>query len=203
MDNSAFKLTQDNHPSIIVIDNFYDDPEKMRNLALTTPKKTDIRYWKGKRSNPIPSNELIHIKEKFEKMLGIKIEKEFRSHFHLQTATDQLVYHSDQLDWAAVVYLTPDAPVECGTDLIKSKITSLRTIPTPEDCKRFNKNHQEMMQLMYGKNVVDASKWEVCDRIGNVFNRIIIWHGRLPHSVAGMFGHDDESGRLVQLFFFQ
>ena len=54
------------------------------------------------------------------------------------TAEDQLVYHTDSQTYAAVVFLTPDAPAECGTSFFKHKANGLRKYPTDADCKKFN-----------------------------------------------------------------
>lgn len=193
-----------NPPCIHVIDNFYENPDEVRKWGLSSPLKADNRFWKGKRSPALQHNDIAHIKAYFEKVLDINIVKEFRSHFHIHQADDTLVYHSDQLKWAAVIYLTPDAPPECGTALWKSKVNGLRGYPTAEDIKKNpGKSIEQLINEAYQNNVVDRSKWELVDQVGNVYNRCIIWQGELPHSVAGAFGHNDETGRLVQLFFFE
>ena len=37
---------------------------------------------------------------------------------------------------------------------------------------------------------------------GNVFNRLVIFDARLIHSAGDYFGHNIETGRLFQMFFF-
>ena len=46
------------------------------------------------------------------------------------TCEDALVYHADAQRWAATVYLTPDAPYECGTSLLAHKETGIRHVDT-------------------------------------------------------------------------
>ena len=43
-----------------------------------------------------------------------------------------LVYHCDDQKWAAMVYLTPNAPLDTGTSTYKSKITGATKIHTSE-----------------------------------------------------------------------
>ena len=66
--------------------------------------------------------------------MGIKI-REWETHgmngrFQYCVPQDPLVYHNDAQTWAAMVYLTPDAPPECGTSLYVSK-DCLRTSSEP------------------------------------------------------------------------
>jgi hypothetical protein len=50
--------------------------------------------------------------------------------------------------------------------------------------------------------VVDVTAWDTVDLIGNVYNRIVLWDAQLIHAAADYFGHDDETSRLFQIFFF-
>ena len=44
--------------------------------------------------------------------------------------------------------------------------------------------------------------WKIRHRIGNVFNRAIIFDGRNFHASNGGFGTNIENGRLFQTYFF-
>ena len=48
----------------------------------------------------------------------------------------------------------------------------------------------------------DATKWDVIDNIGNVYNRLVLWSGKDVHSAAVYFGQTIEDSRLFQVFFF-
>jgi hypothetical protein len=48
-----------------------------------------------------------------------------------------------------------------------------------------------------------AENWELIDVIGNVYNRLILHRGDLPHSGAAGWGDSLENGRLFQTFFFR
>ena len=49
---------------------------------------------------------------------------------------------------------------------------------------------------------IDYTKWEMIDRIGNVYNRLIMYRGDLFHVSLDYFGKDIQDGRLFQTFFF-
>jgi len=76
-----------------------------------------------------------------------------------------------------VLYLTPDAPVTSGTGLYRPKEGGLN-------------------------DMYDMTKWELVDRIGNVFNRMIIFNSQQYHISMDYFGTSKENGRLFQTFFF-
>lgn len=196
------RLSNQSKNTVFIIDNFYDNPDEVRRLALQTPKNADLRYWKGRRSLPLPQSMIGHLKPYFESLLHENI-KNLRSHFHVCTVEDPLVYHSDSQKWAGAVFLTPDAPPESGTSLWRSKSSGLREAPTHEEAQKRNMTLKELVDLTYKNALLDETKWENIDRIGNVYNRLAIWRGRMNHSASKYFGHNDETARLFQLFFFE
>ena len=48
----------------------------------------------------------------------------------------------------------------------------------------------------------DLTKWELVDRVGNVFNRLILFNSKRYHMSMDYFGDSKENGRLFQVFFF-
>ena len=200
MNPEVFKLKENNQPIVFIIDNFYENPEAMRQLAMTTPKHENIRYWKGKRSATLDDKIMAPIKKRLEEIIGQDF-KFLQSHFHTCEVTEPLVYHSDTQAWAGAVYLTPNAPPECGTSLWRSKRSGLYRAPTEEDAKRLGKTVAQLAHETYDNAILDKTKWELIDQIGNVYNRCVLWRGDLCHSSSGYFGHNEETQRLFQLLF--
>ena len=48
-----------------------------------------------------------------------------------------------------------------------------------------------------------ASDWELIDSFGNIFNRLALVCGSIPHSGAAGWGDRIENDRLYQTFFFR
>jgi hypothetical protein len=48
----------------------------------------------------------------------------------------------------------------------------------------------------------DYTKWEMVDRVGNIFNRLIMYRADNYHVSLDYFGKDINDGRLFQVFFF-
>jgi hypothetical protein len=97
--------------------------------------------------------------------------------------------HSDyENNYAAVVYLTPNAPEGTGTSFYKNKSTNsefdISGIPfSKEEC-------------------MDFDRWEEVKYLENVYNRCIIFNAKRYHSAKNYFGNSIENGRLFQVFFF-
>ncbi|MEZ5448551.1 MAG: hypothetical protein R3E89_05935 [Thiolinea sp.] len=54
-----------------------------------------------------------------------------------------------------MVFLTPDAPPECGTSFYRSRHNGLMHAPTPADMARLGKSEQELVQEMFAGNYYD------------------------------------------------
>jgi len=174
------------------VDNFYKDPYAVRKFALAQ-EFVESDYHKGKRT----TQQFLFkgLKERFEQIMGETIT-EWESHgmcgrFQYCTPDDPLVYHCDNQRWAAAIYLTPNAPYDTGTSFFAHKETGLRHKHDPDLEKVFNTGYY-----------LDKTPYETVDTVGNVFNRLVIWDGRLLHCPTQYFGFNKENSRLFQIFFF-
>lgn len=105
--------------------------------------------------------------------------------FQIATAQDRTWIHSDHFNmWAGVCYLTPDAPYTGGTGLFRHKSSG--------EYSRQTTDHEGY----------DYTKWDLIDRIGNRYNRLIIYRADLFHASLDYFGDNLQNGRLFQTFFF-
>lgn len=182
-------------PEIIVVDNFYENPDDIREIALAQEFTPDLRYHKGKRTSKkfLASGT----KQMFESLLGRRItnwaEHGYNGIFQYCTPEDALVYHSDVQSYAGAIYLTPNAPVETGTSFFRSK-------EYPDIRKTWYEkgNYEEIFKGGF----YDKTKFELVDNVGNIYNRLVIWDSRLIHSASQYFGTDKYNSRLFHLFFF-
>lgn len=201
-------------PAAIVVDNFLANPDEVRTFALRQNFQENKEYHKGQRTRERflwPG-----IKERFEALVGRKItvweEHGFNGVFQYCKAGDQIVFHSDQQQWAGVIYLTPDAPPAAGTTLYRSKATKGRTVEESLKTMAYrpafapsgtlsNPSRSAIEQQMYGGKLLDPTAWEVVDVFGNVYNRLVVWNAQLVHAASCYFGETKENARLFQLFF--
>lgn len=180
-------------PSFIVVDNFYEDPDLIRNFALSQEFKKHENFHKGKRTEKLFKFQ--GLKECFESILGNKIkgwdEYGVNGCFQYCIGGDQLVYHRDSQEYAGVLFLTPDAPPDCGTSFYRSKHT-----------KKMKAETDEEFEIVFKDGFLDSTGFDVVDVVGNVYNRLVLFDARQIHAASNYFGNKAENGRLFQIFFF-
>lgn len=188
-----FRLASKPKKRIFVVDNFYDDPYAVRQFALEQQFEDHSDWYKGRRTYERFLQP--QVKRAFEEIMGHKIT-EWESHgmngkFQYCVPENPLVFHYDSQTWAALIYLTPDAPFSTGTNLYAHRNTKIRHIdedPRADTC--------------FSGGFYDSTKFELVDVVGNVFNRLVIFDARSFHAAAGYFGKNITDSRLFQIFFF-
>jgi hypothetical protein len=204
---SLFEDIKSRNPScgLIVIDNFYNNAIDTRNYILTQEFKVRGNY-PGQRTISYANKYLQAIIQKYVEPFGGKItdfpipkadgsdaDKIYNGSFQFTTSRDRSWIHIDGFNnWAGVIYLTPDAPSRSGTAFYK--------LYDGTTCKKD-------MELLDNKKEIDRfsqdlTKWEEVDKVGNVFNRLILFNSNRFHMSMDYFGDTKENGRLFQVFFF-
>lgn len=191
---NSFSINIITKPRLWIVDDFYADPYAVREFALQQEFESNLDYYKGSRTKEqyiVPGT-----KEAFEKIIGKKITNWTETHgmcgrLQYCTAEDDLVYHCDGQTLAGMVYLTPDAPLSCGTSLYAHKRTGLR-----------NENDFKDINVFGETGFYDKTKFELVDTAGNVFNRLVLFDAKCIHSANEYFGTDINNSRLFHLFFF-
>ena len=190
--------------NLMVIDNFYTNALETRNYILTQEFKVRGNY-PGQRTTSKANN---HLKEMIEgyiqhfagKIVDWRMPVEgndnstiYNGAFQYATSRDRTWIHNDGWNnWAGVLYLTPNAPVNSGTGIYRFK-DGTRNVD--EAKARGNiKILDEYSQ--------DYTKWELVDKVGNVFNRLVLFNSKQYHASMDYFGTNKENGRLFQVFFF-
>jgi hypothetical protein len=181
-------------PEIIVIDDFLPRADEVRELAL---RQTFLKmHCAGMRTQ----EQFLHVapfRQKFELILGRKLanwdDNDANGRLQCCLACDAVPYHSDTQDQAGVLFLTPGAPIDAGLSFFRSKASGLRgRVSDPL-----------LMKATFGDgSEFDRSRWEEVDRVGNLYNRLILFNARLAHGATSYFGTALGNGRLFQNFFF-
>jgi hypothetical protein len=180
--------------AIIVVDNFLDDPDSVRELAL---RQTFVKmHSAGVRT----AEQFLHIapyKAEFKRLLGCHVtnwdDNDANGRFQCCLSSDAIPYHSDSQSRAAVLFLTPDAPIDAGLSFYRGRLSGVRR----------RVDDPALMELTFGGGAeFDRSRWDEVDRVGNVYNRLVLFDAHLAHGASAYFGTDIASGRLFQNFFF-
>jgi hypothetical protein len=188
-------------PKVWVVDNFYADPDSVRNFALSK-KYHEGGFGKGyigrRTVDRFHTDELY---DRFSNIMGMKLdlkawdENGMNGRFQIAWAGEPLVYHCDSQRWAAMIFLTPDAPYSCGTTLYAHKKTRARSY------------HDDGWDASWGTELggdphLDGTPFEPVDVIGNVYNRLVIFDASCIHSASQYFGTVANNARLWHMFFF-
>lgn len=175
--------------NVIVIDHFLEDAEAVRQFALAQKFEVTGNY-PGSRTKSFASDFL---RKKLERYLGTAITSwsttGYNGAYQLTTKGMTSWIHRDATDCAAVLYLTPGAPLQSGTNFYR------------------HKRLQAEYETPLNKKIMDADsnsfdKWEIVDSVSNMYNRMVIFNGRRSHMSGPYFGNTKEDGRLFQTFFF-
>lgn len=193
--------------NLMVIDNFYTNAQATREYILTQEFKVRGNY-PGQRTISFANEHLKQMIEGYIRHFSGKItewpmprgtdhEKTtaeiYNGAYQYTTSRDRTWVHNDGWNnWAGVLYLTPNAPVNSGTGIYRFK-DGTRTIDEAE--ARGNKKIIDDCSQ-------DYTKWELVDHIGNIFNRLVLFNSKQYHASLDYFGTNKENGRLFQVFFF-
>ena len=164
---------------LLIKDNFFDNPNKIRELALSMEYvcSEDLIVdpgWRGHRTddwdNEISDN-ILNIVSDYYNISGQRILTYYHiSHQGTRKTLedfDNRKYHIDpDRSYAGVVYLTPNPPPKTGT------------------------------------SILDGSKNEIIN-VENVYNRLISYPSNHIHAPSDVFGDDKETGRLTLTYFIE
>ena len=197
-DKNFFSINTNPKSTVWVVDNFYDNPDEIRKFALKQEfgDESVITGFVGRRT----FNQFLFpgLKEAFESVMGKKITKweehGMNGRFQICWSGERLVYHCDSQRWGGMIYLTPNAPFQCGTTLYADKKNRARTYYDP--------GWDDYWANTPGDCHLDRTPFEPVDVLGNVYNRLVIFDASCIHSASEYFGTNKENARLWQMFFF-
>jgi hypothetical protein len=218
--------------SIVIVDDFYRDPQAVREYALRqryyTPYQDCEAVRSGRehpnwlasafrRSEECPFKSSPRLTEALESAVQEEIDVEawradfpvdsdskplactkpgptclWNCCFHVKPENGQQLgegVHNHVTDswnavgtegWTGLIYLLPGAPLNGGLYLWRNV----------EPTRNFDW-------------MTPRENWELVDSVGNIFNRLVLVRGDIPHSGAGGWGDRLENGRMYQTFFFR
>lgn len=176
--------------NLIITDDFYGDPDRVRNFALAQ----DFRIrgnFPGQRTQTFLDQGTQDAIQSILWNAGGEVtnwhaQDGLTGSFELATARDRSWIHTDHFNtWAGICYLTPNAPISGGTGLFQHRQTGAR----------------RASELGEDYDAQDMTKWQMYDVIANRYNRLALYRGDLFHTSLDYFGSDLHTGRLFQLFF--
>lgn len=195
---------------VIIVDDFYPNPDVIRERALQS-EYADIAStrYPGYQTRLSIQNDAI--KRTFEALIGSRVQVD-RSRFTwggfrfiTGDSGRRTTVHADvNIDWAAMVYLTPGADMAAGTGFFRHRATGLEGPPTDRQARaRGFADAHAFQQDVIGLDERDLSKWDLSATIAPVYNRLILFRGReFYHAPLAGLGDGPTSSRLTHSFFF-
>jgi len=206
--NNIIRVNDSNKYSLdlIIIDNFYKNPDDIRNYALLQnfSETGSFPGYRTKRS--FGNNELYQHLKSYLNNIGYNIiffnmsihsignckftysiaSHKAKSWIHKDTIPTDIFDNyniENSIHMAGIVYLTPNAPFNSGTIFYEFDYEN-------------NKNVTDI-----DKYTFNTTKWKKTDVIGNVYNRMILFNSQKYHSINKLFGTNKYNGRLTYNFF--
>ena len=197
---------------VTIVENFYENPNAIRKFALKQQytfchEVKDIEYvYPGCRTKDLSYLDTLLFEKICKKLVTVFHNAEHDTMRWLITTSFQSVsaeygqgvIHTDHNTiFAAVLYLTPDAPLNSGTSLFKPNKTF-------DESKYQQALLDNDARFKAGEIVMDASYHHMFDeivRVNNMYNTLILYEGRHYHAANQFFGQDMTDSRLAQVFF--
>ena len=196
--------------SMIVVDDFYPEPDKVRAaaLALGYPPPTPGRNHPGRNSN---KRLMVQgVDDAVSGIVGSALTgnmKTAHARCRITLAADESrfnVHIDEDTEWAGIVYL--NLPEQCrgGTDFFRHKPTGSERAPITEaELGAFGAaNVQDAVAKVLEADSNDPDKWERTMTLPMRYNRLVLFRPWLWHTATDAFGDSDETGRFIQVFFF-
>ena len=194
--------------SVKIIDDFFDSPKEVRDYALSQRFYKRPGNYPGIRTDRISDINPSLFHHTINKVTSLYFNKdnlvEYDSICNFQLIDGGYVdgwIHQDDLgyfDVAGVIYLTPDAPIKCGTSIYKA-ISSVIECPKLPPVQ-FTSDDECFEQHTKEQSLFNSQFLKIAD-IGNVYNRAVIYPVTDWHTQSGFFGKNKEDSRLTMVFF--
>jgi len=200
------------HRSIIVIDNFLNDPEYFRSTAreMDYPILKEQSNFPGR--NSFQRLEAPDVDNAIANIVGeslVPLTQLSHNKFRLTLKNDEgkAKVHLDNSQWSAILYLSKEGSHQSGTDFYRHRDTGLDSaLLSQSDFKKLGWDdsetaNQEINKILE-KDTNDSSKWEHIMRVPMKYNRLLLMRPWLWHTAGPGFGNSFENGRLVYLLFY-
>lgn len=212
----------------ICLDGFYSDPDEIVKWASTLDYNKDPKStWPGWRTPPLSTIDYKFDDDFSKRLMGIFfdidrdwVSWEIQTHFQIikpfaDSKDDPRNWgwiHQDsdgvydavkgfeplKCEYAGIIYLTPDADLDTGTSIFRSKVTK------PDSNQPLKKelfSGEDVNVDEYAENMIRIrSQFEETVRYCNVYNRLIAFEAKNYHAAMN-FKMNSDKVRLTQVFF--
>jgi hypothetical protein len=195
----------------VCVDNFYDDPDKVRELALSLEYTRSSGRYPGKRTQLLHEIEPIFFQKFCSKLFSLYYDYNFCTVSWQVASSFQIipsygpkedlknmgwVHQDDGNIMAGIIYLTPDINLDSGTSIFKLVgDTYVNNPPEKINFLQDDKDEDAYISSLQDnrKNFIETARFQ------NVYNRMISFDAEQYHGVNSFYTEGEP--RLTQTFF--
>lgn len=196
--------------SLIMVDDFLDDPHVLRNAALGLTYPAVDATYPGR--NSLERINLPELNGEVSRLVGEPLVPMVHNQAHgkcriaLASDVGTAKVHVDGSHWSAILYLSLPQDCRGGTEFFRHIPTNTERAPysDEESAARFGApSAKQWVADVLERDTSDDSKWEMTLRVPMRFNRLVLLRPWLWHTAGESFGDKPENARLVYLMFFR
>lgn len=106
---------------------------------------------------------------------------EMSEYYTCDTLTRVTTYND--YDWCGIIFLSPEAPIDSSINFYKNKNT-----------------HDRYFIESDKTNMKDITNWELVDRVGNLYNRMVLFNCKRYHAHMNNFGDNTKNSKMFTMF---
>jgi len=204
---------------VTVLDNFYENPELVRQFALSLDNFPDPHgWWPGKRTLSLGKvNQTQTFFQTFcKKLFGLFYDFDYQDvSYNVDTSFQSISNYSENPDsklnvgwihsdkeciFSGVIYLNPNSQESAGTNIYSLIDEKDSYLNQSEKFKLYN-GKEPVNEVEYARQLLENNnKFRETINIKNVYNRMILFEGGVYHGVPSFYSSSSEP-RLTQVFF--
>lgn len=202
--------------SLVIVDDFYDNPDEIRNNALNLSfRKKEGATYPGLEAIDL-TRDWNTIKNKLRDYIPDKVDGSGdknppfpQGKFRIAMESDESIridkVHIDQQKWSGVIYLSKNE--DCSSGLVFYKHKHTNSILWDNQWFYLNRNHLYHLNGLPLKEAMlelfrDPNEFEEIGTIPIRYNRAIVFMAHAFHGTGTSFGDKIENCRLTQHFEF-
>lgn len=205
------------HKHYIIVDDFYPNPDSVRQLALSTPMQPNVGNYAGSMTQQKFWTE--HHSAVFQTITNepVDISPGLCGYFRFTTKSEkgrQNIHFDPKPNqvWAGLVHLSLQTDIDanerpqrrCGTVFWRHDRTGLDSIPlTQAGIEQHGWNGIPDLRHFLETDGLNEDLWTETFYVPPRYNRLVLFRPWMFHSPGHAFGTTNENCRLVQLIFLQ
>ncbi|MFA7322243.1 MAG: DUF6445 family protein [Dokdonella sp.] len=194
--------------SLIIVDDFLDRPDELRNAALRLTYPPQEGAFPGR--NSLQRINLEGLERQVSHLVAEPVvpisplESHAKCRITLAADRGRGKVHVDRSHWSGILYLSRPENCRGGTEFFRHRPTGTERAPlNQEEALAMGlSSMSDVQSKIIEKDSNDDSKWELTMRVPMRFNRLILLRPWLWHTAGEAFGDRIENGRLIYLMFF-